>query len=241
MKKILLMLFVTISFPTFSADNSLYQFEWMDDDKEIYVLQNRKFRKSGRFNLSLMGNLNISDKFVNTFGGGIKAAYFFKEDWGVEFGFGIGKPSYNDTFDRVAEQQAVPFYNAITQHISASVVWSPWYGKFNTFNVIYYVDWYVSLGVAQVSTEDDSPAFDVSVSPSQVKAKQFDTNEDSSLGLTWSTGLLWYLTKSIGLRLEFTGFHYQGVWTREESGATPEEFDVTFHNYNMGLGINFLF
>ncbi len=239
MKKILLMLFVTFSLSTLGADSSLYQFEWMDDDKEIYVLQNRKFRKVGRFNLSLMGNLNISDKFVNTYGGGIKAAYFLKEDWGIELGFGIGKPTYNDTFDRVAEQQAVPFYNAITQHLSASVVWSPWYGKFNTFNVVYYLDWYISLGVAQVSTEDDSPAFDVSAA--QVNAKDFETKDDSSIGITWSTGFLWYLTRTIGLRLEFTGFHYKGVWTREIAGSSKEDFDVTFHNYNMGLGLNFLF
>ncbi len=241
MKKIIFLSFIIFSQLISAADDSLYKFEWMDDDKEIYVLQNRRFRKVGRFNLSLLGTLNLSDKFVRTMGGTLKGAYFFKEDWGIELGFGIGSPSYNDTFDRVAEQAAVPFYNAITRHMSASVVWSPWYGKFNTFNVIYYLDWYVSLGVASVTTEDDRNAFTVTNS-SQVRNKNFAVSEESSVGATWSTGFLWYLSKSFGLRLEFTGFHYNGSFFREPTGTSaPEEFDVTFHNYNLSAGINVLF
>ncbi len=244
MKKIIFLFVLMFSQFSLSADESLYKFEWMDDDKEIYVLQNRRFRKAGRVNLSLMGVMNLSDKFVNTIGGALKGAYFFKEDWGVELGFGIGAPSYNDTFDRVAEQSAVPFYNAITRFMSASVVWSPWYGKFNTFNVIYYLDWYVSLGVASVTTEDDRTAFDVS--NSQVRAKQFTPTEDSSMGATWSTGFLWYLSKSIGIRLEFSGYHYNGSFFTKNTtvggtSAPKSNFDVTFHNYNLSAGLNFLF
>lgn len=47
------LVYLTSSY-TFSSEKSVYDFEWLDDDKEIYVLQNRKYRKDGKFNLSLL-------------------------------------------------------------------------------------------------------------------------------------------------------------------------------------------
>jgi hypothetical protein len=42
---ILLALFTFLSPKIYSSEGSTYSFDWLDPDKEVYVLQNRKFRK----------------------------------------------------------------------------------------------------------------------------------------------------------------------------------------------------
>ena len=70
-----------------SSEEDLYAFSWLDQDKEVYVLQNRKFRKDDSFYLSAGGGITTSGAFVNAFTLQTKAGYFFKEDWGLEFLF----------------------------------------------------------------------------------------------------------------------------------------------------------
>jgi outer membrane beta-barrel protein len=228
----------------FAKDNAVPNFEWLDEDKEIYVLQNRKYRKVNRFMLTAMGSLNFSDKFVNTFGGILKGTYFLREDWGIELGLGFLSSSENDTSKGVKSQLAIPFYRSVVGFTSASLVWSPFYGKFNTFNLIYYLDWYLSLGLASIQTEDNSAAFAISDDDStDIVNNNFELRKESASGITWSTGFNWYLTKSFSLRLEFTGIHFQASKNSKTKGtsSTTDEKDQWFHNYNLNAGLNFMF
>ena len=60
MIRMIFVLFLTIlTYKTFAAESDLYNFSWLDKDKEIYVLQNRKFKKVNRFYLS--GGFGKSD------------------------------------------------------------------------------------------------------------------------------------------------------------------------------------
>ncbi len=240
-QKILIVFFIIV-FPAFSfaAEDNTVDFEWLDDDKEIYVLQNRKYRKVNRFNLSLLGTINLSESFVDTIGGGIKAAYFFGENWGIELALGMGSQSENNSFKGVREQSALAFYRAIKSYTAASFVWSPFYGKFNTFNYIYYLDWFLSVGLANISTEHNGRTF--TLTGTQIGDGEQILETDSSAGLTWSTGLYWYLSKMLSVRFEFTGFHFQAErYTSGAVGVDPETNDIWFHNYNMSVGLNFMF
>ncbi len=242
MQNILVAYFILIfSIPAFAAEDNTVDFEWLDDDKEIYVLQNRKFRKDTRFNLSLLGTINLSESFVDTIGGGLKGAYFFSENWGIEIALGLGSQSENNSFKGVREQSALAFYRSITSYTAASVVWTPFYGKFNTFNYIYYLDWFLSLGLANVSTEHNGKTF--TLAGGAIGSGQQVLEKDSSAGLTWSTGLYWYLTKMMSIRFEFTGFHYQAdrYTSATVNNANPDTNKIWFHNYNMSVGLNFMF
>lgn len=229
------------SFSNAFASNEVANFEWLDDDKEIYVLQNRKYRKSKKFMISGFGTMNFSDKFVSTLGGGLKAGYFFHENWGIEFALGMGSSSENDTSKAIKTQNAIPFYRSITSYTSASIVWVPFYGKFNTFNLVYYLDWFVSAGLASIQTEDNSAAFDLDNS-AEIRNNAFALREESATGLTWSTGLYWHLTKLLSVRFEFTGFHYQASSSQKDSSINNvSKDDKWFHNYNLSAGINLMF
>lgn len=180
--------------------------------------------------------MNTSDKFVDTYGGGIKAAYFFAEEWGIELAIGLGSSSENTINEGIKEQGAVPFSRSITGYTAASMVWAPFYGKFNTFNLIYYLDWFLSLGLASAQTEDNRCSF------SNVCAIGNDSlTTESVMAITWSTGFYWYLSKMWSVRFEFMGFHYSADRFRDQTGTNAYGESTTFHNYNINVGLNMMF
>jgi hypothetical protein len=66
MKNIAIILMSLIMSTLVMADEkSLYNFSWLDNDKEIYVLQNRKFRKDGSFYVGATGAYNLSQDFLD--------------------------------------------------------------------------------------------------------------------------------------------------------------------------------
>ena len=50
-----------------ASESSLYDFSWLDKDKEVYVLQNRQFHKKGTMNLALGGGMTVSGAFVDAY------------------------------------------------------------------------------------------------------------------------------------------------------------------------------
>src|SRR4051812_26335749 len=126
MKNIVLIL-VTLMMSTavFADEKALYNFSWLDSDKEIYVLQNRKFRKDGHFYVGGNVAYNLSQDFLDAYGGTFRAGYFFNEDWGIEAVYGKNSSKESDTAKGVREQGAVPFYREIGTYSGAMLVWSP--------------------------------------------------------------------------------------------------------------------
>ena len=138
MKNIFLVLVTLImSSVVIANEKSLYNFSWLDNDKEIYVLQNRKFRKDGNVYIGGTGAFNLSQNFLDAYGGTVRAGYFFSEDWGLEFIYGKNTNKENDTARGVREQGSVPFYRQIDSFMGAMLMWSPFYSKINTFNKIF--------------------------------------------------------------------------------------------------------
>src|SRR4051812_15514010 len=56
-----------------------YNFSWLDPDKKVYVLQNRKYRKTGRLAISLAGGLNLSNPYRTEYELVPRADYWFSE------------------------------------------------------------------------------------------------------------------------------------------------------------------
>ena len=218
----------------FAAEKSVYDFSWLDQDKEIYVLQNRKFRKDGRFYVGVNGVKTLSGAFIDSYGVNLRAGYFFKEDWGVEFLYGKNSGDENDTAKGVKSQGTVPFYRKIDSYYGGLVTWSPFYAKVNTFNKVFYYDWTFGAGAASVTTQDNRRKFD-SI-PSNAL-----TNESAIAGI-WNIGFRFYLTQSWSLRFDFTGFHYNADKTISQGtgGAVSKEKTLN-STYDMGAGLNYSF
>lgn len=230
LKLFVLVFITTLTFSSRADEKSIYEFEWMDQDKQIYVLQNRLFEKNQKLMLSLLGSRTMSNKFVDTYYGVLKVGYYFNEDWGLEVVGGFGTGSENDTAHNVRIQNAVPFYRQIDHYFGALVNWSPLYGKFNAFDKIFYLDWYFGAGLVSVSTSDNRNEFKVSTDRSMTK--------DSGMGAIWQTGLLFNLSNSWMIRFEFQGIHFQSDLISEDSGSTTQNYKKTFfHHYDLNLGV----
>ena len=216
-----------------ASERSLYEFSWLDKDKEIYVLQNRRYRKAGKAYVGALGVKTLSGAFIDAYGGNVRAGYFFKEDWGIEGVFGKSTGNENDASKGVEQQQAEAFYRKVDTYMGAMAMWSPFYSKINTFNKVFYYDWMFGLGLASVKFLDNRG--------------EFETPEKSSLtsnngfGLMWNTGLRVYISDRWSLRMDFTGMHVKpGSDSYTKNGNTVTTTSL-FHNYDLGVGLNYTF
>lgn len=236
MKNIALIL-VSLIFSTLAAasESSLYNFSWLDKDKEIYVLQNRKFRKDGSFYIGGTGAKNLNQAFLDAYGGTLRAGFFFREDWGIEGVFGKNSSSENDTAKGIREQGTVPFYRKIDTYTGAMLMWSPFYSKINTFNRIFYFDWMFGAGVASIKTQDNRNLF-------VPGADQKKLTNESLTGALWNTGFRFYINEHWSFRIDMTGLHYSADKTKKASGATATSTaKKLFSTYDLGLGLNYTF
>jgi outer membrane beta-barrel protein len=231
MRILLFMTFILASLQTHASETSTYDFKWLDPDKEVYVLQNRKFRKVDRFYMSLAGGMTTSGAFSDATVLQGRAGYFFKEDWGIEFIYSSNSPDYNDTYESVLSKATVPFVRQIQNYYGGMLVWSPFYNKINTFDKILYFDWVVGLGAAKVEEENNRPVFNSSSTT--------DTGErqsESFTGVIWGTGLRFYGSESFSVRLDLTALNYQG--TKALPGATEKAW---YDNYDLTIGVAYAF
>jgi outer membrane beta-barrel protein len=234
MKKLLLFICAILTSTIVVAnEKSLYEFSWLDKDKEIYVLQNRRYRKVGTAYIGALGVKTISGAFIDSYGGSARAGYFFSEDWGIEGVFGKGSGQKNDTAKGVEDQQSKAFYRKVDSYMGAMLMWSPFYSKINTFNKVFYYDWMFGLGVASVKTLDNRNEF-ASTSSSTLTS-------NSSLGGMWNTGLRVYLSDNWSLRIDVTGLHVKPSKENIKDNGNSVTTSSLFSNYDLGVGLNYAF
>lgn len=219
-----------ISVSIFAAESSIYDFSWLDQDKEVYVLQNRKFRKKSNFYVGGTLGRSVSGAFIDSNEVNAVAGFFFSEDWGLELSYTKAEGSENKTSDAVFAQGSVPYYRKIDTATSAMLLWSPFYSKINTFNKIFYYDWMFGVGMTSASTLDNRNEFD-----SGPDSKEL--TKESVSGVTWMTAVRFYITPRWSTRMDFRATHLN-----VESQITEDESEKKWNNYyNFNIGFNFTF
>ncbi|MBA2406333.1 MAG: outer membrane beta-barrel domain-containing protein [Bdellovibrionales bacterium] len=234
LKKVFLLLCVFLtSGLVVASEKSVYEFSWLDKDKEIYVLQNRKFRKVGKAYIGGDLSKTISGAFVDAYGGTLRGGFFFREDWGIEGVFGKSTGDKNETAKGVEDQQAKAFYRKADTYMGVMAMWSPFYSKINTFNKVFYYDWMFGLGVASVKLLDNRNEFSSVASDSLTSS--------NAIGAIWNTGLRIYFTESWSMRIDFTGLHVKPEEENIEDNGNTVTTNSLFSNYDLGVGLNYAF
>ena len=113
-----------------------YDFSWLDPDKKIYVLQNRRYRKAEHPTFSILGGMGLSGAYRTTYDFEGRAAYYFTEALGVEALFNWNINRSNSTFDALnqASTGTLPTIREIKNQVAGLFQWAPWYAKINVFN-----------------------------------------------------------------------------------------------------------
>ena len=235
MRKVYLGLITLIlCFGVYASESSVYDFSWLDSDKEIYVLQNRKFRKAQKVYIGGTLGKQINGAFIDSYAVDLYAGYFFKEDWGLELSYTKASGSENATHDSVQEQGSVAFYRKIDTATTAMLMWSPFYSKINTFNKIFYFDWLIGAGLSSIDTEDNRLKF--------TTVTDNTPTVESNIAISWMTGLRFYISDSWSTRIDFKAYHLNADRVGKPSGSSDATTEKKFsHYYNINFGLNYTF
>jgi outer membrane beta-barrel protein len=206
------------------SEDGEYDFNWLDPEKKIYVLQNRKFLKSGHALLSVMGGIGFSNPYRSSYNVDPRFTFYISESFGIELFYTYTGNYENSTFRALtvaSGSSALPQIREVRSQFGGAIQYVPWYAKINVFNVILHFDWYFNGGVGDVQTFVDTRV-NVS-SPSRFVQQDL-------MGLFISTGQLFHITQSFDVRLDVTGSYYQAPI----NGLTGET--SWYSNYNFGIG-----
>lgn len=231
-RTILFLIFTIFLFPEAqSAETDTYNFSWLDPDKEVFVLQNRKYRKNGKFHINLGGGLTTSGAFADATVLQGRAGYFFKEEWGIEFLYSKNTGKENDTGTTLRGNSAssIPFRRIVDGYMGGMIMWSPFYSKINTFNKIIYLDWMVGLGFAKVEETNNRNEFLTNGINTQLETHNHNA-------LMWDTSFKFYINSNWDVRLDLTTLHYKA---QKPSNATTEE--TYYSNWDLTLSFGYSF
>lgn len=205
---------------------STYDFSWLDPDKEVYVLQNKKYRKKLRPYAQLGGGVTSTGPYVDSTVYHGRVGMFYTEDLGVEFIYTQANNTFNDYERSVRMAGAVPFTRKIENYYGGMLTWSPFYAKLNTFNFIFYMDMILGAGVAKLEDSNNKAEY----------GNTFDAtiiNETHTAGL-WSVGLRLHLFEHFGLRFDVLGTHYEAQFPdRFQGGAGASYPSQMYNNYDV--------
>jgi len=203
-----------------------YNFSWLDPDKKISVLQNRKFQKKGKALFSIMGGMGWSNPYRDTLTFDPRVAYYFAENWGIEVFYNIISNKENTTIKalKASSSSAIPNIREIRSQYGALLHWAPWYAKINVFNKILYFDWYFEGGLGVVGTYLDTNTL-VSGSPS------FKPEDKTAFFL--GTGHQFHITQQFGVRLDVLAAYYKAL----DQGETGNSVYFSNYQFSFGLGL----
>lgn len=215
-----------------AAEDQTYNFSWLDPDKEVYVLQNRKFRKAGRLHISAGAGITTSGPFVDSQTLQTRFGFFFKEEWGAEFIYAKNSGEENDTAALLRNEGgagSVPFRRIVDNYMGGMILWSPFYTKINTFNKIIYLDLILGVGIAKLEETNNQEEF-------LTDGINLEETTQSHTGVMWNVGAKFFINERFSLRADLTTIHYQAEVASDTSNekAWNENFDLA-----LSLGVSF--
>jgi outer membrane beta-barrel protein len=172
--------------------------------RNIYTLQQRRFRKSGRFGVTLYGGLipnNIFEQYVPI---GLRLNYFILENIGIELAGSYNIKSRTGLENQIREENGVGAGQVLigdtqVSHTNFGIVWSPFYGKAAFYNSgLLHFDLFLFAGAGMVVAET-TPNFNAD-------AEQ-EIKPEGALG----AGLAFFMGDHFAGRIDFRQFVFQKV------------------------------
>jgi outer membrane beta-barrel protein len=241
MQKIFVNLLVVLLLFTpklFAEEGSTYQFGWLDKDKEVYVLQNREYKKVSTINLNVAFGMPISEAFADGYMVQARLGYYFWESWGLELLYSKNSEEVNQTGTDLktgyggAGPGTTPWVNLVESYAGIIVNWSPFYSKINLFNAIVYLDWTFGLGAVSVSSKNNTEQFTTGST-----SEPFSFESATSTGFLFQTSWIFYLSKAFSIRADLISINYSAD-APSGSGSTKKQ---AVGEWDALLGVGFRF
>lgn len=227
-KIIFIMTIVFGSINTYAGEEDLYDFLWLDPDKTVYVLQNKLYPKEKSLYLDLGYISNITSTFQETSGIQLKLGYFITEDWGIE----LSHMQYSNTTNSAKDSVqivtgTVPFIRRPISSNAIYLIYSPFYGKINTFNKIFYFDWSFGIGTGSYVMESN-------LNTSELKTEdRYDTENYTPLHL--KTTFKFHINKRFNVGIEFINTNFEAATPKS---PTTKKWDQN-NDLIFSVGVSF--
>lgn len=233
-KYILISLILSIS--SYAGIKDTYKFDWLKKKKKVFVLQNKVHENKGAWHVNLGYGVSEFSDFQDTSLYNLAIGYHFSEEWGLEVIYSGYMNSNNRSYTAIQTIQnqafsTIPHIVRFKSLAALNILFTPFYGKINTFNKIFYLDWGFGLGVLQVQTEDNTEPFIIDPTSADV----FQT--ESRTGFLLKTQIKWHLNR----RFKIIGdFYSHFVSVPEPSGLGRQENKLRqSYDFVLSLGIKF--
>jgi outer membrane beta-barrel protein len=209
-----------------AAESDSYNFSWLDPDKKIYVLQNRKYAKANRAMVSVLGGIGWSNPYRNVRAVEPRLALYFSEQFGIEILYSKLYNSDNTTFKALlaSSPTTLPLLREIRSQLGGLVHWAPWYAKINVFNQILYFDWGFEFGVGRLEAVTLARAS---------TSDPFVATSDNQTAFFAGTTQQYFLTQDWSVRLDILGAFYNATYDRNSGDKT------WFSNFQFGAGLGY--
>jgi outer membrane beta-barrel protein len=204
------------------TDNE-YNFSWLDPDKKVSVLQNRKFRKAGRVLITANVGLANSSAYRKSYAIDPRLAYYMSEAFGIEVFYTSFSNKENDVAKSLATTSVRPDVIAVKNQVGALLHWAPWYAKINVFNTVLYFDWYFTGGVGTMNADMIPGSASTSFAPTT----------KSMTAYYLGTGHLFHVTESFDVRLDFRNAWFQAP----QRAVTGENVWFNSTTFTIGAGL----
>ena len=228
---LLLSVFVDVS-SSFAAEDNDYNFSWLDPDKKIYVLQNRRYRKAGAPHVYALGGLSLGDNYRTVIQVQPRFSFWFDEEKGMELFYSERFHSQNNLYKALlaSTPSKDPYIREVKSQIGVLFNWAPWYAKINVFNSILYFDWYFSMGAGMMGTDIGPKTKDDAASAALWKTENL-------FAVFLGTGQLFHLNEKWTARLDFLGHFYSAGIYEGIPGAPTDK--AIFSNFALNFGIGY--
>lgn len=232
--KVFSILLIFISSGTYAGTEDVYKFRWLDPDKEVYVLQNKIHPNKNRVYLNIGYGYGHLSEFQETRSLHLNAGYYFSEQWAIELFYSNYSNSNNRSFDAIsADLDDFPFVSKINQSYGAMMVFSPFYGKLNTFNFIYYLDWSFGLGAAQLNMSDN---FEYFVTSGESGDEIFENLSETAI--VAKTQVRFFLNRHWLLSFDFINYFFQGREPSREDQSLQKNW-IRSYDFVFSVGYSF--
>jgi outer membrane beta-barrel protein len=154
---------------------------------DVAVIERRFLPKTNRFEFSGSVFANLNNPFFNSFGGGLRGAYYLTERYAVEGLVAFSATSSRQVTDDLLHNRSIRTDNVVTSrgYEILAFKWNPIYGKMTWLNksiVPFDLNFDIGLGATQTSENQSEPTLHIGTSQVFAYSKSMAFRWD----LTWN-------------------------------------------------------
>lgn len=196
-----------------AAENSLYDFKWLDEGEKVYVIQNKEHIKARSFAFDLSFIDSNSSPYQDSTGISAALVYYMSETWSIDLTY----KQYQNSDSADLKNLLTAYTNEVKPLIrrvdAAKLIhlnWIPFYGKINTFNKIFFFDWGLGFGIGQFDTAGNYQTF-------LVKNLSITFVEEVDTGFNFRSFVKFYTGEHLTLGFEYNLTGVQTILKQDES------------------------